>query len=203
VKGYSIDVIRRRGPVAINNRIVPWFTFPAIEYLDSLQIEKRKVFEYGAGNSTIYFSKRGCDVSSSESSHEWGDYIRTKCAAKIAITKDKIEYLGNIHSGNSSFEIIVIDGLYRAECAREILKYEYLSDVRVVILDNSNWFPKTLNFLTQELGFVRIDFNGYSPKNHFPSKTTIFTNPKIVDDGWKYFNNDPLGSISTFDPNDF
>jgi hypothetical protein len=203
VNGYSISIIKSSPNIAINRRVVPWFTFPAIEFLDSLELMNKEIFEFGSGNSTVYFSKRGCHVSSVESSPIWGAYVESKCQASILIASDKNEYLESIHADRKPFDIIVIDGLYRADCAREIFKYKYLSNVSVVILDNSNWFPKTLNFLTQELGFLRIDFNGYGPKNHFPWKTTIFTNPKIVNDGWSYKNNDPIGSISTFDPNDF
>lgn len=32
---------------------VPWYTYPAIEYLSHLDLSGFRVFEYGSGNSTI------------------------------------------------------------------------------------------------------------------------------------------------------
>lgn len=44
----------------------PWLTFPAIDFLETLILEKLNVLEFGAGASTLYFAKRSNKVISYE-----------------------------------------------------------------------------------------------------------------------------------------
>lgn len=34
---------------------IPWYTYPAIEFLNSLDFSSKNVFEYGTGNSTLWW----------------------------------------------------------------------------------------------------------------------------------------------------
>lgn len=36
-----------------NREPIPWYTYPAIEYLSSLDFSNKNIFEYGGGNSTL------------------------------------------------------------------------------------------------------------------------------------------------------
>ena len=50
---------------------IPWYTHPAIEYIDNLSLKNLKIFEYGCGFSSNYFLKKGCSVYSVEDSPLW------------------------------------------------------------------------------------------------------------------------------------
>ena len=50
---------------------IPWYTYPAIEYIDNLSLKNLKIFEYGCGFSSNYFLKKGCSVYSVEDSPLW------------------------------------------------------------------------------------------------------------------------------------
>jgi predicted O-methyltransferase YrrM len=58
----------RSGPLAIG---VPWFSWPAIDYLDQCDLKQKSVFEFGSGGSTIFFSARAAFVMSVESDERW------------------------------------------------------------------------------------------------------------------------------------
>ena len=54
----------------------PWYTYPAIEYLNNLDFKNTSVFEYGCGNSSLYYLKRGAKVFSVEDNKIWYKKIK-------------------------------------------------------------------------------------------------------------------------------
>lgn len=54
----------RRGPI-------PWFTYPAIEFLRDILSSEMRVFEYGSGFSTRFFNAHASEVVSVEHDEEW------------------------------------------------------------------------------------------------------------------------------------
>lgn len=40
------------------NKPIPWYTYPAIEYINQFNFENIEIFEFGSGNSTIYWEKK-------------------------------------------------------------------------------------------------------------------------------------------------
>ncbi|MBT0813041.1 class I SAM-dependent methyltransferase [Litoribacter ruber] len=57
---------------------VPWITFEAIEYLQSLIKSDFKVFEFGSGGSTRFFSERTSEVYSVEHDEGWFKLVSNK-----------------------------------------------------------------------------------------------------------------------------
>ena len=55
---------------------IPWISFSAIRYLESILTPEMKVFEYGSGGSTIFWGKRVKQVISVE--HDLGWYNKMK-----------------------------------------------------------------------------------------------------------------------------
>jgi len=49
----------------------PWITFAAREFLEARLRPSRRVFEYGAGGSTLFFSRLGCQVITVEHDPAW------------------------------------------------------------------------------------------------------------------------------------
>ncbi len=49
---YGHKLTRAKGiPVNNNAKPLPWFTYPAIEYLNQLDLSSCAIFEWGCGNS--------------------------------------------------------------------------------------------------------------------------------------------------------
>jgi len=61
---------------------VPWFTYPAVDYLNRLIRPDWKVFEYGAGGSTGWWAARVAEVVSVEHDSEWAAHVRTLVRGK-------------------------------------------------------------------------------------------------------------------------
>lgn len=57
----------------------PWITYPARAFLDDVLLPDMKVFEYGAGNSTLYFRERCAEVRSVEHDPAWYAQLRKLC----------------------------------------------------------------------------------------------------------------------------
>lgn len=157
---------------------IPWYTYPAIEYLDHLDLSQMNVFEFGSGNSTLWWARKANSVTSVEDDENW--YKRVLNSEEFSVdntrymhaqNKDKYikAFMGNF------YEIIIIDGKYRAECANLVLR-SCRNNVVILIFDNSDWYPETINNLQKCLGWIQVDFHGFGPVNNYTWTTTVFIN---------------------------
>lgn len=158
-----------------NGKPIPWFTYPAIEYLLQFDLSKKSVFEYGSGNSTLFWEKIARKVISVEDDREWFDRIRKKHLGsnniELLYYPEKLSYIRSIKDCKIAFDIIIIDGSYRAECARVAVKK--LKKGGMIILDNADWMPDIARFLRSH-GLIEIDMAGFSPINHRTTTTSLF-----------------------------
>ena len=159
--------------VTANAVHIPWYTYPAIDFLDTLDFSKMKVFEYGAGASTIWWSKRSKFVATVEMNVEWYQTVKKQNLPNVSIElcQDGGLYPKIISHYNQSFDIIAIDGAERFKSA--VCAINEFSNNGFILLDNSDWYPNTANFLCSQ-GLNRIDFFGFCPTNSYPSVTSIF-----------------------------
>lgn len=162
-----------------NGKEVPWFTYPAIEFLESLDLKNLDVFEYGSGIGTIYWLKNTKSVTSVESDPVW--YKKINKLVKIntknyQLKTSKEEYIKSVDNFNKKFDMVIVDGVYRYDCALESIKC--IKNNGIIVLDNAEWYPKTTKMLRSN-GFKQIDFSGFGPVVYFTWKTSFFT--KSVD----------------------
>ena len=157
----------------------PWYTYPCQEYLNSLDMKKYCILEYGSGSSTIYFSKRCKSVKSIEHNEDYFNFIKKKNAKNVEIflKKKKDEYINYLYPIN--YDIIVIDGEHRSEIAKKALENskQVKDKVSIIIFDNSDWFPQAIDNL-MKLNFIRVDFSGIGPINNYSWTTSMFFNQK-------------------------
>lgn len=57
---------------------MPWMTIDAIRFLKNNLTKDMKVFEYGSGGSSIFFSRLSAEVISTEHEKEWFDSVNEK-----------------------------------------------------------------------------------------------------------------------------
>src|SRR5262245_52249641 len=60
----------------------PWMTFASIAFLDGALRPDMRVFEWGSGGSTLFFSKRAKEVIAVEDDAEWAENVRRVCAER-------------------------------------------------------------------------------------------------------------------------
>ena len=59
---------------------IPWMTFSVIDFLKKISHSEMKVFEYGSGGSTLFWSSRVKDLISVEHDRSWFEKIKAELA---------------------------------------------------------------------------------------------------------------------------
>jgi len=170
--GYSRSV-RAGVPLDRDGQPIPWFTYPALEYLNQLDFRKKTIFEFGAGNSTLFWSNRAARVVSVESDRAWYERIRSQLApnCELHLVQDPAKYPAFITDGPDDFDVIVVDGLKRRECCAAAL--QRLRPGGLVILDNADWHSGGAAVLRSG-GLLEVDMAGFGPIAWFTTTTSFF-----------------------------
>ncbi len=153
-------------PVDRDGNCLPWFTYPMISFLNGKIQSNFTVFEYGSGNSTLWWSKQVSSLTSCEHELEWYNFLKERIPSNVKYIHCELDYGGQycktILGYKDRFNIIVIDGRDRVNCAKNSL--EALKDDGVIIWDNSDRekYQEGYSYLIQN-GFRRIDFEGLGP----------------------------------------
>ncbi len=159
---------------AVGNPI-PWFTYPAIDFLSGLNLSCKRVFEWGSGNSTLFWGGVAYEVISVETSLQWYEYLAprvpTNCLVLLS-NKDRLSYVEVIDKYDR-FDVIVIDGEveHRKECCLHAL--EHIGESGIIILDNSDRCVGSTEVL-RGANLIQVDFTGFAPLNVYAHTTSIF-----------------------------
>ncbi len=162
-------------PVNKSGEAIPWYTFPAIEYLSQFDFSNFEILEFGSGYSTVFWAKRCKKIISVEHRSEWLNIVKDFISDGTTelILQDENNYTQICNTADKKFDLIVIDGIRRPECAREIAKC-LKPETGIVVLDNSDWYPETSKYLRNELNLFEIDFFGFGPINNYTWCTSVF-----------------------------
>lgn len=141
----------------------PWYTYPAIDFLEPRLGRDFRVFEYGSGHSSLWYSTHVKEVIAVEDSATWASEMKEQAPSNLTIIHqpDLTEYPTEA-TGGREFDIVVIDGRVRNECVHPALKA--VSDDGVIILDDfERWGDSEWDTLRKQ-GFRSLPFVG--PKAH-------------------------------------
>jgi hypothetical protein len=157
---------------------LPWYTYPAIEYLRQLDFSRCSVFEYGSGNSSRFWAEHARSVASVESDPQWYRFSSSDLPAnlEVVLRTGCKEYVQAIPRDGTRFDVIVIDGMYRYDCAVESV--HRIREGGMILLDNSDWFPETARLL-RDAGLSQVDFIGAGPVNSYAWCTSVFFAGKL------------------------
>jgi hypothetical protein len=164
--------IRLGRPVAPDGTPIPWFTYPAIAFLDQFDLSQLDVFEYGSGYSTLYWQSRAKSVVSIEHDSKWYsemsvqvDHVRVD----YRLVESADAYVRAIEA--AQYDIVVIDGVHRDRCVAPAVAA--LRPGGLVVLDNADWFPELARSL-RDSGLLEVDFTGLGPINSYTWTTSFF-----------------------------
>jgi len=178
-----------------------WWTYESIDYVEDFikrrnnNFEKIKVFEYGAGSSTLWLSKKVEEIISVEHDKFFYDDIKRFSKDKknieiilrppIQLCDDHTsefnsqktgfsslcfsDYVNAINEFDCLFDIIVIDGRARNACLEAALKK--LTKNGIIIFDNSH--RKRYKQYIKSFDFKKTTFRGFAPSLPYPDETTI------------------------------
>ena len=169
---------REYRPIDRDGRPIPWYTYSFRAFLEPRLGRSMRVFEYGAGLSSLWYAERVAQVVSVEHNHTWAQFVRDQAAHNLDVLLESNEgsYVEAVRN-HAPFDIVVIDGLYRRRSA--ILAAEFgLRDGGVIIWDNSDWQEFSDTFPTlRKYGFRQIQFEGMGPINRQRWETSVLYRP--------------------------
>jgi hypothetical protein len=117
----------------------PWYNFELISFLNNFIKPEFNIFEYGGGNSTLYYSQLAKNVCTIETKKEWFDFVisnKTNNNIEIKLCENLPNFSKEIGNFDiKMFDIIIIDSRDRAKCLEDCLAF--LKQDGVIILDNS------------------------------------------------------------------
>lgn len=155
---------------------LPWITYPAMQFLSDRVGNDAQVFEYGSGNSTLWWAKRVARVTAVEHDESWYRKIKAQLPANARIlwrAVDEDDYVAACSEPAAKPTIVVIDGRRRVACAQATVAA--LASNGVIVWDNSDRerYREGYDYLS-DAGFRSVDFWGLLPINFEMSCTTIF-----------------------------
>jgi hypothetical protein len=163
-------------PIDADGRPIPWYTYPAIEFLRQLDFSQASVFEYGSGNSTLFWSSVAHDVVSVEDDESWYTEMARVVPAncRLLCQPDLDRFVSTIDHFDT-FDVVIVDGPARGrtrlKCATAAVRH--LRSGGMIIVDNADWLPQSTAFL-RDSGLLQIDMTGFSPINSFTGTTSFF-----------------------------
>ena len=170
--GHWRSVVSTR-PVDGRGEPIPWFTYPAIEFLVQFDFSRLRVFEFGAGQSTLFWEKRAESVTSVESNPKWHDRVRAGTGATVTLhlREDPAGYVACLREQADEFDVIVVDGIERLACSQ--VAVAKLRAGGMIILDNSDRHPRCAAVL-RDSGLLQVDMTGFGPVNGYAWTTSFF-----------------------------
>lgn len=163
---------------------LPWYTYPAIDFLSSRDFKEKIILEFGAGQSTLWRAKRSKKVVSFEGDGDWYNRVKRSAPSNVdfhlvptatpqtCLTEIRDTLRQNTHH---SFDLIIIDGFWRFELC-EVAK-EVLEPTGAIIADDSNGYGFYDAFKGSR-EFKRADFWGNAPGVILERCTSIYFKDK-------------------------
>jgi len=184
--------------VGRNGQPIPWYTYPCINFLSHQSFSGRTILEFGGGQSTHWWSKTAEQVVSFEGDKKWYEQIKKNISDNVRLYLVSNENSSDcIHDVNAilgsiapkTFDIIIIDGLFRKEAVQIALKH--MTKDGAIIFDNADSYEFLESFSQSDL--KRVDFYGYAPGVVLPHCTSIF----FGSDCFLFSNSNPIAVIAT------
>jgi hypothetical protein len=162
---------------------LPWMNYDTIDYFNSTINKTHNIFEYGFGSSTLFFAKRAKKVTVIESNLIWHKNFLQHIGElpkniEIILMPDALEnekYEAITTATNEKFDLIVIDSLKRAKCAKNAID-AIKNDGRIFLDDSQRkGYEKIFTMMLSE-GFKFKEFEGIAPGQITPKKGSVFFN---------------------------
>jgi hypothetical protein len=154
-------------PVGARGEPVPWFTYPAIALLAERLAADARVFEWGAGHSTIWFARRVAHVVSIEADAAWARYVRLHAPGNVDVihVPDSDAYVEAIRRKDERFDVVVVDGIKGRRYACGRLAVGSLSHRAVIVWDNADRpeFNEAWRDYLAPGGFRCLRLRGFGP----------------------------------------
>lgn len=159
---------------------IPWYTFPAIEYLSQFDYSNKKIFEFGCGNSSLFWANHAQTVVSIEDNSKWFEKWQAefqKPNLEIRLRDEGEIYEQAIFEQEDLFDVVVVDGKRRAQCS--LAAVQKLAPGGMIILDDSDRINTSAEYaesvdILRKANLIQVDFYGFCPMNNYTKCTSLF-----------------------------
>ncbi len=156
---------------------IPWVTYSFIDFIKPRLTKDLSIFEYGSGNSTLFYAKNTRRVVSVEHDEAWFRKIVNQKAENAEMIFCELDkgglYSQKASSLNEKFDIIIVDGRDRVNCCKHGINA--LTEAGVIVLDDSERLIYTeARVFLKEKGFKELSFSGISPGLFYEKATSVF-----------------------------
>ncbi len=153
------------------NVIMAWYTLPSLEWLKTKNTKEWDVFEFGAGYSTFWWRLNAKSVYSVESDAVWARAV----SGNTLHEQDKEKYVNAVSKPEMQFDCVVVDGLYRNECA--VAAIPFVKSGGIMIIDNYEQPSVEADYTIANLALENWSKVVYKQEGHPDWQTAIFTKP--------------------------
>jgi len=156
--------------------IMPWMTYPFLDYIKNLDLHDKTIFEYGSGYSTVFWAKNAKSIVSVENDERWYQKVKEMVPinTKLLLRNSKEAFISSVNENNDNYDIIILDGYgFRYECAQDSI--EKLNEGGMIILDDADnlYYKRICDFLKGR-DLIQIDCIGLKPFSCNILSTSIF-----------------------------
>ena len=163
-----------------DGRPLPWYTYPATEYLSQFDYQNKKIFEFGCGYSSSFWAERAQSVVSIENDPRWYDkWQKEFCYANLdlRLREDNESYENAVLEDAGLYDVIAVDGRRRAQCCQTAVRS--LAPGGMIILDDSDRVNTSADYVNavktlRDADLIQIDFYGFCPMNCYAKATSLF-----------------------------
>lgn len=172
-----------RAAVTRQGAPLPWYTYPAIDFLRGRSFDGRSVLEFGGGQSSLWWAARASKVLTLEGDERWFNRIKGGMPENVDLRlvdmKDREANIAAVdrvlrNDRQQRFDVVVIDGLFRREMVDFALMF--LTNDGALICDNADGYGFHDRLMNS--GLLRVDFYGSSPGLVLPNVTSVYFRPE-------------------------
>jgi len=157
----------RMSACSSDGTLIPWYTYPAIDFLMQRNFEDRNVLEFGGGQSTLWWSMHARSVLTIEDNSDWYAWLACRIGTNVAL--HHLPFIGATETITSvrkvidahpiqTFDVIIIDGHMRTIATE--LAFSYLAPSGALLIDDSEKYGYDQ---TKYRNCRRVDFFGFAP----------------------------------------
>ena len=147
---------------------LPWYTYPAIDFLTQRDFSGKRVLEFGGGQSTLWWAGRAASILTLEEDESWYRSLKPRVGANVDLHHVAVDHATRTvepvralleAQGSAKFDVIIIDGHLRRELTD--LAFRHLAPLGALILDNAEGYGFHEEIKSRNCR--RIDFFGFAP----------------------------------------
>ena len=192
--GHLASILRQMS-VGARKTPLPWISYPAIHFLSTLDLANAHLFEFGSGNSTVWWGRRVLEgklrsyaglenvmayyqVMAKENGF-YRDHVRVVDDSNEVGLFRYLELPSLICAERGRpFDVTIVDGPIHHRAAQLTKALEITDSDGIIMVDDANWLSKEVTDFCEEHQMYHLDFAGPGPSVSYPKVTSfLFRDP--------------------------